>query len=68
MVGNERMRIYFEQIPEEASFKDYPPGTVFVHDDTPLKRDPETFCLIPWKRRPLVYPADAWKGYKKENK
>lgn len=52
------MRIYFDQVPEDVSFDDYPPDTEFIWDDRPPQRDPETFELIFPKRRKLIYPED----------
>lgn len=52
------MKIYIDQVPEDVSFSDYPPGTVFIWDDSPPKRDPGTFKLIRPKRRKLIYPED----------
>lgn len=49
------MRIYMDQVPDGVSFEDYPPGTEFILDDAPLKRDPETFQIVREKRT-LVYP------------
>lgn len=56
--GGLKMEIFFDQIPEGYTWKDYPEGTVFVLDDTKPKRDPETFRLIWPPKRPLIYPED----------
>lgn len=53
------MKIYMEQVPEDVSFSDYPPGTVFVFDEPIRQRDPVTHELIPRKKRPLIYPEDC---------
>jgi hypothetical protein len=52
------MELYFDQIPEEEGFsvEDYPEDTIFILDDAPLQRDPETHQLIPPEKRPKVYP------------
>ena len=53
------MIIHIRQIPEGYDIGDYPKGTEFILiDDTPLKRDPETFELIPPPEMPLIYPED----------
>ncbi len=58
IVPYQEMKIYFDQVPEDVSFDDYPPDTEFIWDDSPLKRDPETFKLIRPKKRKLIYPED----------
>ena len=64
-----KMIIHIEQIPAECDLKDYPPGTEFIFiDDKPLKRDPATFRLIPHEKKPLIYPEDAWKEYRREKR
>ena len=52
------MKIYIDQVPEEVSFSDYPPGTEFIFEEAPLQRDPVTHLLIPREQRPLIYPSD----------
>ena len=52
------MKVYIDQIPEGVSIDDYPEGTEFVLDDAPLERDPETYQLIPRKKKPLIFPHD----------
>ena len=53
------MKLYLDQIPKGYSMLDYPDDTIFVMDDTRLKRDPVTFQLIPPEKRPLIYPEDC---------
>lgn len=55
------MEIYLDQIPEGVDVSDYPEGTWFILDDSPLQRDPVTFQLIKRPRRPLIYPEDVRK-------
>lgn len=50
------MKIYFEQIPDECRIEDYPDGTEFILDDTPVKIDMTTGRPIRSKSRPWVYP------------
>ena len=60
------MDIYFEQIPEGASYEDYPPDTLFVLDDTRPKRDPQTWRLLPKEQRRIITPEEAWSVYNQE--
>ena len=54
----DKVRIYMDQVPEEVSFEDYPAGTEFVFDESPIRRYPVTHKLIPREKRPLIYPKD----------
>ncbi len=62
----EKLKIYFDQIPEECSTEDYPDDTEFILDDAPLKRDPKTHQLIPKEKRLLIYPPN-WEARRVEN-
>ena len=58
-VSMEKLRIYFDQIPDGTKFYDYPEDTVFVLDDTRPMRDPVTFQLIRSPAREMIYPEDC---------
>ena len=58
-VSMEKLRIYFDQIPDGTKFYDYPEDTVFVLDDTRPMRDSVTFQLIHSPAREMIYPEDC---------
>ena len=57
------MELYFEQIPENVDFSEYPPDTLFVLDDSRPPRDPITFKRILPPPKPIVTPEQAWEEY-----
>lgn len=50
-----RMKIYFEQIPDDVDFRDYPEGGICFGERRP-ERDPVTFKVMLPPRRNLIYP------------